>query len=373
MRAYVFTNATLARYAGQFVWLSVDIDNAANAKFISKYQTPGVPTFFVIDAKAEAVTTRYVGGFTVASLEKFLDDNGPKSKAISTDDALMRADRLATEAKYAEAAAAYEESLKTLSKSSIRYGRAAEGFVFSLQMSNATARCAEGGFDLARKLAVTPSGANIAGLALDCESELKPEERKAATFAALEKMVRENVVNKKLDLSGDDRSGFYISLIGAHDAMKDEAGARKLREEWSAFLEHEAARAKTPEERAVYDSHRLTADIELGHPEKAIPMLERSQKDFPDDYNPPARLSAAYRAMKMWDEAIAAARLAIPKSQGPRRLTIYRGLADAYVGKGDKEAARTTLKEAITYAESMPEGQRNANTIAGLKKKLDAV
>src|SRR5258708_33196019 len=121
MRAYVFTDATLARYAGRFVWLSVDIDNAANAKFISKYQTPGVPTFFVIDPKAEAVTTRYVGGFTVASLEKFLDDNGPKSKAHSTDDALVRADRLATEAKYPDAAAAYEESLKVIPKSSIRY------------------------------------------------------------------------------------------------------------------------------------------------------------------------------------------------------------------------------------------------------------
>lgn len=373
MRAYVFTDATLARYAGRFVWLSVDIDNAANAKFITKYQTPGVPTFFVIDPKAEAVTTRYVGGFTVASLRKFLDDNGSKASAATGDEALVRADRLATQAKYAEAAAAYEESLKTLSKKSIRYGRAAEGFVFSLQMNHATAACADRGFELAHALDGTVSGANLAGLALDCESDLKPEERKAATFEALEKMVRRNLANTKLDLSGDDRSGYYISLIGAHDAMKDEAGAHTLREEWLAFLDHEAATAKTAEERTVYDSHRLSAYMELGHPEKAIPMLEQSQKDFPDDYNPPSRLAAAYRAMKEWDRAIAAAKLAIPKSQGPRRLSIYRGLADAYLGKGDKEAARATLKEAIAYAEAMPEGQRNANAIASLKKKLESV
>src|ERR1700686_3673543 len=175
MRAYVFTDATLARYAGRFVWLSVDIDNAANAKFISKYQTPGFPTFFVIDPKAEAVTTRYVGGFTVASLRKFLDDNGSKAKGATGDEELVHADRLATEAKYAEAAAAYEESLKTLSKTSIRYGRAAEGFVFSLQMSNAAAACADRGFELARRLDGTVSGANLADLALDCESSLKPE------------------------------------------------------------------------------------------------------------------------------------------------------------------------------------------------------
>jgi len=372
MRAYVFTDATLARYAGRFVWLSVDIDNAANAKFISKYQTPGVPTFFVIDPKAEAVTTRYVGGFTVASLKKFLDDNGRKETSPG-DQFLVMADRFATEGRHDAAAKEYEEALAVLPKESLRYGRAAEGRVLSLQMSHANQACVDDGLELAYKLAGTVSGANLADMALDCESGLKPEERKAATFAALEKMVRENVTSTKLDLSGDDRSGYYISLIGAHDAMKDEAGAHKLREEWSAFLEREAARAKTPEERAVYDSHRLSADIELGHPEKAIPMLEQSQKDFPDDYNPPARLSAAYRAMKKWDEAIAAAKRAIPKSQGPRRLTIYRGLADAYVGKGDKEAARATLKEAIAFAEALPEGQRNANTIASLKKKLEAV
>src|SRR5258708_13674182 len=109
MRAYVFTDATLARYAGRFVWLSVDIDNAANAKFISKYQTPGVPTFFVIDPKAEAVTTRYVGGFTVASLKKFLDDNGRKETSPG-DQFLVIADRFATEGRHAAPAKRNQEA-----------------------------------------------------------------------------------------------------------------------------------------------------------------------------------------------------------------------------------------------------------------------
>jgi tetratricopeptide (TPR) repeat protein len=373
MRAYVFTDASLARYAGRFVWLSIDIDNPTSAKFTSKFQTPGVPAFFVIDPKDESVSTRYVGGFTVASLKKFLDENSRKG-AGAPDDALVRADRLASEGKHEEAAKAYEESLKTLPKRSLRYGRAAEGFVLALQMSKGEeSRCAERGLELARELAGTVSGANIASSALDCESALKPEERKAATFEALEKMVRENVTSKKLDLSGDDRSGYYISLIGAHEAMKDDAGAKKLREEWSAFLDNEAARAKTPEERAVYDPHRLSAYLELGQAARAIPMLERSAKDFPKDYNPQSRLAAAYRAMKMWNEAIVAGKKAVALSQGPRRLVIYRGLADAYLGKGDKEAARATLKEAIVYAEALPEGQRDANMIASLKKKLDSV
>ena len=106
--------------------------------------------------------------------------------------------------------------------------------------------------------------------------------------------------------AADDRSGLYVVLVDARKDAKDEAGARKTAGEWALFLDGEAARAKTPEARAVFDSHRLGAYIEMGEPQRAIPMLEASERDFPRDYNPPARLSAAYKAMKRWDEALAA-------------------------------------------------------------------
>src|SRR5215468_11248030 len=112
MRAYVFTDASLARYAGQFVWLSVDIEDKKNAQFVTKYRTPGVPAFFIIEPKNESVRTLYFGGFTVAGLKKFLNDNG--GKAASEEDALMRADQFSTAAKYAEAKKAYEEALASL-------------------------------------------------------------------------------------------------------------------------------------------------------------------------------------------------------------------------------------------------------------------
>lgn len=371
MRAYVFTDASLARYAGQFVWLSVDIEDKKNAQFISKYRTPGVPAFFIIDPKNESVRTLYYGGFTVAGLKKFLNDNG--GKPVADDDALMRADRLSSASQYADAKKAYEEALGTLPKKSLRYGRAAEGYILTLSMTRGEAQCAERGYELAKELSGTVSGANVAYMALDCESSLDADKRNKERWTALEKMVSDNVHSKTLDLSGDDRSGFYISLIGAHDAMKDEEGGKKLRQEWSAFLDAEAAKAKTAEARAVYDPHRLTAYMELGQPEKAVPMLQQSARDFPKDYNPLARLATAYRAMKMWDEAIVYGKKALALCEGPRRLVIYRNLADAYVGKGDKASAAATLKDAIAYAEALPTGQRSENTIAALKKKLEAM
>ena len=174
-------------------------------------------------------------------------------------------------------------------------------------------------------------------------------------------------------LAGDDRSGLYETLIGAREAVKDEEGAHKLREEWATFLEGEAKRAKTAEQRAVYDSHRLSAYLALKQPERAIPMLEESERDFPSDYNPPARLGVAYRTMGKYDEALAAFDRALAKAYGPRKIGILRGKADTYAAKGDKESARRTIEEAIRYAESLPEGQRSDATIAALKKKLETL
>ena len=146
-----------------------------------------------------------------------------------------------------------------------------------------------------------------------------------------------------------------------------------MREKWLAFLEGEASKAKTAEQRAVYDPHRLTLYIDLKMPEKAIPMLEQTARDFPNDYNPHARLAAAYKAMGKYDEALAAIDRALAKSYGPRRIGQFRTRADILVAKGDKEGARQTLQQAIEYAKSLPSGQRSEKTIASLEKKLSAL
>jgi tetratricopeptide (TPR) repeat protein len=372
MRAYVFTDASLARYAGQFVWLSIDIDNAKNAQFLGKFPVNGVPMFLIIDPKKDAVSSRYYGGLTLASLKKLLDDNLPRKNVVAGEQLLADADRLASAGKEAEAVKVYDEALKELPKKSARYGRAAESYVMTLQMTHQIEQCATRGLELARTLEGTLSGANVAAYALDCSTTLDAAKH-AATLDELEKMVRAAIANPKLDAAGDDRSGYYEILIGAREAVKDEAGAQKLREQWSAFLDAEAAKAKTAEQRAAYDPHRLSAYIELKEPEKAVPMLQQSERDFPNDYNPPARLLIAYRALGKFDEAIAAGKRALPKSEGPRKLTIYRNLADVYTKKGDKDAARETLREAITFAESLPVPQKSERMIAALKKQVDAI
>jgi tetratricopeptide (TPR) repeat protein len=192
-------------------------------------------------------------------------------------------------------------------------------------------------------------------------------------MATLETAVREVVADTTLGMSGDDRSGLWISLLEAHPAQADSVAHLRIAEGWVASLERDAARARTADARAVYDSHRLSAYIEIGHPERAIPMLEASERAMPDDYNPPARLANAYKALKRWDEALAASDRAMARAYGPRKLLLMQTRADIYVGRGDRDAARRTIEEAVSYAEALPEGQRSNGAIAGLRKKLDAL
>jgi len=372
MRAFVFTDKALERYAGQFVWLAVDTENSTNSGFLKKYPISVWPTLLIIDPKKEAVALRYAGGATVPQLEKLLSDGqrvvrGTKSKA---DEEIARADRLANEGKHAEAAKAYDEAIAAAPKNWSRLGRAAESLTFALFQSKDYERCATKALELYPRVKGTYSASNVTANGLSCASE-KPENR--ATFDALEKAARETLDNPKIPLSGDDKSGLYETLISAREAVKDEAGAHKLREEWAGFLEGEAKKAKTPEQRAVFDSHRVTAYMALKQPERAIPMLEQSERDLPNDYNPPARLGVIYRTMGKYDEALAAYDRALAKAYGPRKIGILRGKADTYAQKGDKEAAKKTIEEAIRFAESLPEGQRSESTIASLKKKLETM
>lgn len=369
MKAYVFTDASLARYAGRFVWLSVDTENSINAAFLRKFPISVWPTLLVVEPKKEAIAMRYSGGATIKQLQKLLADGEKlvKGSTSPADEAIARADRLAGANKHAEAAEAYEEAIAKAPKGWTRLGRAAEALIFAYAQSGNEEKCAARALDLYPRVKGTYSAMNVAAVGLSCAKG--PGE----TFDALEKAARETLDDPKMAMSGDDKSGLYETLIGARESVKDEEGAHKLREQRIALLEAEAAKAKTPAQRTVYDSHRLTEYLALEQPEKAIAMLEQSQRDFPKDYNPPARLALAYRAMGKYDEALAANSRALELVYGPRKITVYRARADIYTAKGDAAAARQTIEEAIRYAESLPEGQRSDRAIASLKKKLETM
>ena len=97
MKAYVYTDASLERFAGRFVWLSINTEDAKNAAFLAQYPIPVLPTLLVLDPKRNSVALRYVGGATAPQLTKLLGEAEKvyQDRATSTADThLARADRL---------------------------------------------------------------------------------------------------------------------------------------------------------------------------------------------------------------------------------------------------------------------------------------
>lgn len=375
MKQYVFTDAKLAPAVDRFVWLSLDMERPENAPFRTKFPVEAFPTYFVIDARSESPLIRWVGSCSPERLLALLDEaalayRGELPARLAQADALYGAGR------NAEAVAAYQDVLDTADPAAPYFARAVESQLFALAMTDELER----GLELAEKtlplLRETSCAGNIANVGLTFAVQL-PEEHpeRPRRMADMERQAFEIVNDMSLEMAADDRSGLYIALLGAREAVGDEKGYRMIAARWAAFLDGAAAAAKTPAARAVFDSHRLSAYLELDEPGKAVPFLEQSEQDFPDDYNPPARLAVAYKAMKEWDQALAAVEraLAKPGTAGPRRLQMLHTLTEIHAGRGDQDAARRTVAEALRHAESLPEGQRSKRTIEGLRERLEAM
>lgn len=382
MRAFVFTDEALAEQAGRFVWLEMDMEKAVNAPYRKRpLALAALPTYYIVDPSDGAVALKYVGGMTVPQLQRFLDDGrlavrrkGEPRGSTPADSALARADRAYAMADDSTAALAYADALDRAPADWPPYARAVEALMFAASRVEAY----ELGVTHARaalpRLGRTPSAAVVAAGGVDCAVSLpESDARRADWIRALLVPARDLLADRAVPMAADDRSGLFITVGGALDALGDSAGVRANNQAWSEFLDGEAARASTPAARMVFDPHRLSAYLELGQAERALPMLERSERDAPDDYNPPARLAIAYQALHRWDDGLAASDRALAKVYGPRKLTLYNVRVQLYTGKGDGAGARRTLEEAIAYAKALPAGQRSDATIAALEKRLQAL
>src|SRR5271169_448750 len=376
MRAFVFTDKALGRQAGRFVWLSINTEKRENAAVLAKYPIQASPTLFVLDPVAEKVVLKYVGGATVTQLQRILDDGaraaGHGADDRKPDELLARADAAYSAGENKEAAEAFRTALKGMATSSPSYPRTVESLLFALSASRQYEMCADVARGAFPHLRTSPSAANVAGSGLDCALELdKNLPARPALVSDLTADAERVLHGPRTGLSADDVSGLYQTLAQQRESVNDPAGRTRVLEEWAAYLEGKAAAAKSAEGRAAFDAHRITAYLELGQPERGIPMLEASERDFPDDYNPPARLALAYRAMKKYDEALAASDRALERAYGPRRLVILSARADIYERKGDPAGARKTREDALAWAEALPKEQVSERQIAALKKQLE--
>ncbi len=325
LRSYVLTDPSLAPIANDYVWLSIDTEKESNAPFVAKFTHEALPTLWVIRPEDEEPTLRWAGTVTAKELRDLLA------------------------AKPSELHAAHERTL-----------------AMSKQDEPACARLAA---TEAPKLPRGTPRADIVATGLACARGAKLE----AEADVLAEIALRDASEGEGALLADDRSALFEEVVETKRARGDEAGARAVATRWAAFLEAEAAKAKTPEARAVFDAHRLGAYLALGQPERAVPMLLASERDFPGDYNPPARLAVAYLEMKRLDDASAAIDRAAKRVYGPRAMRVLSVAADVAKARGDRAGERRALEEALARTEkaTLTTGQKKVRE--RLAKRLAAI
>jgi len=342
MRAFVFPDPQVVAKRDQFVWLSMDTEKDSSAAFLRSHPMEFWPTLWVIDAKTEAPLLRWGGTATAAELVTLLDDarGGLAGDAAA---AYLRGNQESAKGEIDQAILSYRAALVAARPGWPRRARVVEALSSRLR---AKKDCASQIALAVNELAdITPgtSAKAVAQDALSCLVALPERPHKAEVLALAEKIARDPAQ----PLLADDRSDLYAELAGTLHELGDEAETKRVARTWVAFLEGEAARAKTPEARAVFDPQRYEAYLTLDEPERAVPMLQQSEKDFPRDYNPPARLASAYLRMKKYDDALKAIDRALALAYGPRQLRLYTMKADIYAATGDTAHERATVKEAL--------------------------
>lgn len=353
LRAYVLHDPALAELRDRFVWAAIDTENDKNAAFVARYPIEVLPTLFVIDASKEAPVLKWLGSATTPELKALL-----ASVEHGGEAGLARGNRLSAEGKTDEAIAAYRAALAetrpALGGSAIETtkgedrARVLEALITQLGKRDAAA-C----LSLAKtELPHMPKGtsrANVALFGLGCAQEAKDGAAEKELAAAIEDIV----ADESDPMLADDRSGLFEALVEDDHARSDADAAKRHAKSWAAFLEAQASKATTNAARAVFDAHRVEAYLELGAPERAVPMLEQSEKDFPGDYNPPARLARVLLAMHRLDDAHAAIDRALSRAYGPRKLRLYLLAADIDHARSDAKAERSTLDAAVAHAQSL--------------------
>jgi hypothetical protein len=316
LKSFVLTDPALGEHAGAFSWAAIDTEKPENAALVERLGLSVLPTLWVLDPETEKPVWTWKGALTAAELTSALRDVRAKREGARGAKADALAASLEDEKKWDECVELAQREGPSLPEGTYRIDLAVIG-----------SRCAT----------EAPAGSNARQALPKLVGELRTLTSSTSTAVL-----------------ADDRSSAFEALVAAHRAQGNDSLAKAVASSWAQFLESAASAAKSPKERVVFDAHRLGAYLELGQPERALPMLEASERDFPEDYNPSARRARALLEMDRTDEALTAADRALAKAYGGRRLRIHLLKADIYKKKKDVAGERATLDAALAEAKTIP-------------------
>ena len=379
MKAFVFGDPALAPLSSSFVWAEIDTEKPKSEPFLRKFPMKNWPTLWIIEPASEKPILKWAGSVTAGELVTLLDSATQESRAEpGTADATaawVRGNRAAAEGRRDDAIRDYHLVLALGGTKWPGRARAADSLTYQLHAAKRDAECVSVALDEWPRLPPGTSRLNIALAALGCSEGLAKDAPEHAGIASLAKDATRLATDPAELVLADDRSSLFEALVdfyrsSDHDAH-DDAQALAVARRWRDFLDGEAARAPDARARAVFDSHRMQAYAAVGEPEKAIPMLQQSERDAPDDYNPPSRLAKVYLGLGRLDEALATVRRAEAKAYGPRTLRLLSTEADIWLAMKKPKEAKDALLRALALGEKieLPGGYRDL--LARLQAKAD--
>ncbi len=370
MRA-TLADASLARYAGRFVWLELDFDKPANREFLARHGVTYTPSLFVLDPKDERAIATQLGGMTLPELTQFLDrgERGLlKSAKTPADTALSRGDEMLGEGRRIEAIGAYREALRLADTTWPERGRAAGSLTWALSSNSDWRSCAETAvtesFQMERGQMfgrVVLSGlmcANQGGSAQWAESARKTLEPLATEAIALPSILR------------DHRFQLYQQLMYSAELCGDKATVAHWGDLW--IKELDATRPANDDERSALDVARVDAASAMGEPARVLPALAASEQAMPENYNASLRLAQMETEAKRYDDAIDACDRGLKHVSGPiGRTWLLQTKADALLRKGEPAAARRVLEDALRSAQAIGLKQARDHNIEKVSKLME--
>ncbi|NTX00141.1 co-chaperone YbbN [Myxococcus sp. CA040A] len=374
MRSTVLTSPALEELEGRFVWLAIDTDAPANEAFLQRYPVDTWPTVLILEPEQGAVLVRSLGGVSVPQLLGLLAQGEQAfQRGRAGGEELARADGLALTGHHAEAAAAYQQAVVHWTPEDSRRASAVVSWLKSLLAMGDTVSCMRVAAQELGRLPRVDDRTRVLYVGMGCALDAKTDEARAlreqlAQEAARAREAPEGTLTPAL------RSSLYEVGCEVHEASGDEASMRELAETWWRFLEEQATRARSAEERAALDSHRVMAVALLARPEAALSRLERSERELPEDYNPPARLATLHLMAGQHERALAASERALSLAKGASRGTVLAGQARILSASGNRAQAEALLTQALNELEqaSVPKNHLQRQVLERVLSQLRA-
>ena len=366
----ILADASLARYAGQFVWLHLDFDKEENQAFLTLHGTPYTPSFYILDPADEHATATQLGAMTLSEVAQFLD-RGARSLIdkgkTPADMELARGDELLARDQPANAADAYAHALRLGEKNWPERERAVASLVLALSTSKQWQPCAEAAAAEAPHMTRHEMFGRTVLHGLNCAGRGLPAPWAAAAQKTLEPLAVEAIGLPTT--VRDHRFQLYQTLMGQARDRGDSAAVARWGNQWLAELD--ATVPANDDERSALDIARVDAAAIMGNPQRVLPALIASEQAMPTNYNASLRLAQLEMDAGEYAKTIAACDRGLKHVTGPLgRSWLLQVKAEALRKKGNVAAARRTLEEALQAAQNIPGKQPRANNIARITEAL---